>query len=163
MHQLVILQGSQYETAVAALVREADKRYDTVCYISFRDAYHIVVEMLKQNVADEENYVIVDASETIRGRGSSSRTHIIPVEDLFKVYLFLRSLIKDENIDYVIVDSLSALIEKHSNLPLKEMLTDLLLEFGRANCDSSLVILPHHKTHEVIGHLQPMIFKYTQL
>ncbi len=60
-------------------------------------------------------------------------------------------------IGVVLLDSISALIYKHADLPLKEMLTNLLLEVGTFGCDSYVMAFREHDGHEVIKQLSPFI------
>jgi len=142
----------------------AMKKYEKACYITFNETYQFIVNMLEDSPVDEDKFFIVDASRKVKKQENINRkTIVIPIDDLFNVYLFLRSLIKDEKINCILVDSISALIDKHSDLPLKEMLTDLLLEVGRAECDTSLVVSSRDINHDVVSHLRPLITKSMSL
>ena len=71
----------------------------------------------------------------------------------------MRELIITNDVKLLILDSISALITKFNGLPLKEMLSDLLLEVGGFRCDTSLIVLNEHEGHEVVESLSPFIAK----
>ena len=154
------MSKSEYRDNMEKIVIDAADKYERACYISFNDPYHIVVKMLENVRVDQEKFIIIDASGNMEEHQDIGKiTHVMPVKDLFKVYLFLRNLIKDEGIQLILLDSISALIYKYRELPLKQMLTDLLLEVGTFRCDSSLVVFNEHANHEVVSHLGPFIGK----
>ena len=160
----MVMAKSGYRTNMEKLVIDAANKYDKACYISFSDPYHIVVEMLENAKVGQEKFIIIDASTDAKESQTISRTtYIVPVKDLFKVYLFLRNLIKEEGIQMMLLDSISALIYKYSELPLEQMLTDLLLEIGAFRCNSSIVVFDEHANHNVVTHLNPFIAKSVYL
>ena len=158
MHTLVIVDRSQYRDHMKKLVVDTAKKYKKACYMSFNDPYHIVIEMLDNVNIDKDKFIIIDASGNVKElQFISNTTYVLPVKDLFDVYLFLRNLIKEESIDMLLLDSVSALIYKYNELPLKEMLTNLLLEVGTFRCNSSIVVYKEDANHEVVSHLGPLI------
>ena len=160
MHSLLLMSKFGYKDNMENIVIATSNKYERTCYISFNDPYHIVVKMLENIKVDQEKFIIVDASGNVEVYQTVDKTtHVVPIKDLFKVYLFLRNLIKDEGIQLIILDSISALIYKYSELPLKQMLTDLLLEVGTFRCDSSLIVFNEHAKHEIVSHLEPFIGK----
>ena len=157
MHTIVIVERENYRNSMENIASRTAQKYEKTCYISFSDPYHIVIEML-QNANVDEKFIVVDATGNVKEITNPHKTaYVLPIEHLFDVYLFLKNLIIDENIKVLLVDSLSALIYKHNQLPLKQMLTNLLLEVGTLRCDSRLVVLKEHLNHEVITHLNPLI------
>lgn len=105
----------------------------------------------------------IDASGQVKKQEISNITYIVNTPDLFNIYLLIRNLIKGEEINAVLIDSISALIYKHDQLPLKEMLTNLLLEIGAFRCDSLVLAFKEHEDHEVLRHLSPFIGRSTFL
>lgn len=158
MHTLVVMERDEYRDNMGKLLTNTANEYERACYISFNDPYHVVIEMIQNANVNEDKFIIIDASGSIKNaRNVDKRTYVLPVQDLFNVYLFLRGLIKDEKIKAIILDSVSALIYKYNELPLKEMLTELLLEIGTFKCDTSVVVFNEHHKHEVVTHLSPLI------
>lgn len=154
------MNKSRYRSNMEQLVADSANTYDKACYISFNDPYHLIVETLENANVEQEKFIIIDASGNVKEyQAVNKTTHVLPIKDLFKVYLFLRNLIKDEGIEMLLFDSLSALIHKHSELPLKQMLTDLLLEVGAFRCNSTIIVLDEHANHDVVTHLAPFIGK----
>ena len=157
MHTLVLMGKEDYREHMSWLVSDTSKNHSKSCYISFNDPYHIIIQLLDEANA-HHNFIVVDATTTIREVQSiDSKTYVLPIDSLFDVYLFLKNLIVDESISMLLVDSVSTLIEKHNQLPLKDMLTNLLLEVGALRCSTSLVAFKEHAGHEVIQHLNPLI------
>ena len=154
------MNKSEYRANMEKLVVDSANKYKKACYISFSDPYHIVIELLQNANIGEEKFIVIEASGEVKeSKAISKTTYIVPVKDLFKVYLFLRNLIQDEGIEILLLDSISALIYRYSELPLKQMLTDLLLDVGTFRCNSSIVVFNEHANHEVITHLNPLIGK----
>ena len=159
MHNLIIMNPLEYRENVEILVINAAYHYQKACYISLNDPYHIVINML-QNANIKDKFIVIDASSGVKEELAIDKTtYVLPVESLFNVYIFLRELIQREGIKILLLDSLSALIIKHPKLPLKDMLTNLLLEVGRFRCDSSLFVFTEHSQHEIVKHLEPFIAK----
>ena len=157
MHTLIFTGKDDYRDNMEIIVSQAAEHYDRACYVSFNDPYHIIVEML-QNLNAHEKFIVIDASGNAKEiQNPNKTTYILPINDLFDVYLFLRNLIIQESVKMLLIDSISALIIKHEYLPLKEMLTDLLLEVGKLRCESRLIVFKEHANHEVISHLNPLI------
>ena len=160
MHTLIVVGKSDYRINMEKLVKDAANRYDKACYMSFGDPYHIIIQLLDNAKVHHDRFIIIDASGTDNDtKVVSESTYIIPVKDLFKTYLFLRNIIQEQSIQMLLLDSLSALIDKHNELPLKHMLTNLLLEVGSFRCNSSIVVFDEHAQHEVVSHLGPFIAK----
>ena len=91
--------------------------------------------MLKNVKADANKFIVIDASTDVKEIKSINRTtYVVNTSDLFNVYLFLRNLINKEEINAILLDSISALIYKHDQPPLKEMMSNLLLEVGSFGC-----------------------------
>ena len=158
MHTLVVMGRDNYRDNMQKIVADAAEKYEKACYVSFSDPYHVVVEMMQNANVSEEKFIIIDASGNVKEIMPIGKTkYVVPLKDLFNVYLFLRNLIKDEEIGMLLLDSVSALIYNYNELPLKEMLTDLLLEVGAFRCNSSIVVLDVHMNHEVIEHINPLI------
>ena len=148
-----------YREGVEYTIEKASKSYNKICYISLNAGHQLVVKMLNR-VADSDKFVIIDATKESKGMeviGNS--TYLMNTEDLFNVYLYLRNLIVDHKIDAIYLDSISALIYKHSKLPLKEMLSSLLLEVGALGCHTMNLVFKEHADHEVLEHLTPFISK----
>ena len=160
MHTLISISKSEHRENMEKIVVDAADKYNKACYISFNDPYSIVVQMLDNMNVGQDKFIIIDVSGDVKEyRAVNKTTHIVPIKSLFNVYLFMRDLIKDEGIDLLLIDSLSVLIYRYNDLPLKQMLTDLLLEVGAFRCDSSIVVFNEHLNHEVIEHLDPLIGK----
>src|SRR3989344_2345987 len=148
MHTLIVTTQSTYRSTMEKLVVDTANKYEKAGYISFSDPYHIVVNMLQNANVGKEKFIIIDASGDVKNSQIISKTaYVVPLKDLFKVYLFLRNLIKDESVEMLLLDSLSALIYRHGELPLKRMLTDLLLEVGTFRCNTSIVVFNEHANH----------------
>ena len=155
MHTLFVIKQEEYRENIEKIVSHAAGKYEKVCYISFNDPYHVVIEMLR-NFKGHEKFIVIDASGDFKEKQELDRTtYVLPITHLFDVYLFLRNLIKQEGIELLLLDSLSALIYKHNQLPLKEMMTNLLLEVGTLRCGSSIVVFKGDIGHEVVTHLNP--------
>jgi hypothetical protein len=158
MHSLVLINREEYRSGVEKIAVDASNNYGRVCYISFNDPHHIVIEMLKNIEADENKFIVIDASKNVKEiQAINKTTYVLNTTDLFDVYLFLRDLIKKEGINAILLDSISALIYRHNQLPLKEMLSNLLLDIGTLGCDSFALALKEHTNHEVLRHLNPLI------
>ena len=157
MHTLVFMNKESYKEDIPFLEAELSKKHDKSCYISFNDPYHIVIDIL-QDVNVHHKYFVIDAtSSNNEVRAINENTYVVSLDSLFDVYVFLSNVIKEEKVSMLFFDSLSALIEKHSSLPLKEMITNLLLQVGSMRCATNIVVFNHHMNHEVIEHLNPMI------
>ncbi|HLG24037.1 MAG TPA: hypothetical protein VI564_03870 [Candidatus Nanoarchaeia archaeon] len=160
MHTCIIMNKSGYRTNIRKLAVDTAQANEKSCYISLKDPYNIVIEMLERAEIEEEKFVVVEANdEASEIENINSRTYVLPIEGLFNVYLFFRDLIKTEGINHVIFDSLSVLIDNHSNLPVKSMMTNLMLEIGALKCSTSIVVLDNHANHDVVGHLSPLFAK----
>ncbi len=158
MHTLIVMNRANYRENMEDLVSVSARRYAKACYISVNDPYHIVVQTMERANVSADKFIIVDASENVKENQMIGKTtYTIPVTDLFGVYLFLRNLITNEKVEHLLLDSISALIEKHPRLPLKDMLSNLLLEIGALRCSSSIVVFDDHKGHEVTTNLEPFI------
>ena len=161
MHTLVIANEVEYSNIVKRIVTETSNNYQKSCYISIKEPHQIIIRMLGGiDKVDINKFIVVDASKDVEEiQVVDERTFIINIPTLFNVYLFLRDLIQKENVNAILLDSVSALINKHPKLPLKDMLTNLLLEVGTFKCDSVVFANTSHKEHEVIKHLEPFIAK----
>jgi len=161
MHTLVIANEFEYRNIVERIVSETSNNYQKSCYISIKEPYQIIIRMLSGiDKVDLNKFIVVDASKDAEKiQKIDERTFIINVPTLFNVYLFLRNLIQKENVNAILLDSVSALILKHPKLPLKDMLTNLLLEVGTFKCDSVIFANKEHSEHEVVKHLEPFIAK----
>jgi hypothetical protein len=161
MHTLVIANEVEYINIVKRITTETSKNYQKSCYISIKDPHHIIIRMLNDiDEVDMNKFIVVDASKDVEEiQAIDKRTFVVNIPTLFNVYLFLRDLIQKENINAILLDSVSALIDKHPKLPLKDMLTNLLLEVGTFKCDSVVFANNSHKEHEVIKHIEPFIAK----
>jgi hypothetical protein len=159
MHTLVFVGRNEFRDHMHSIVSDLSSKHSRPCYISFNDPYHIVIEMLQNANVGHEKFIVIDASSgnVIEQKEISKQTYVLPINDLFNVYLFLKNLIVNERVDTLLLDSLSALIVKHNHLPLKSMMTNLLLEVGALRCSSSIVVFKDHAQHEVVQHLDPMI------
>ena len=158
MHTILLTDKELHSDAREKFIVESVSSYNRTCYVSIDDPYHIVVEILKKANVETEKFIIIDASGNIKEPESISReTYVLPAADLFEIHLILKNLIKDEKIELLFLDSLSALIDNYEGLPLKETLTNILLEIGSLRCSSILVVFNYHANHEVVSHLSPMI------
>jgi hypothetical protein len=158
MHSLIFVNRDDYRLGVESTMIAISGKYRKLCYISFNDSHNIIIRMLDRVKVSKDKVVVVDASKNVKGMQTlNDWTYIINTQDLFNVYLYLRNLILDHNIDAIFLDSLSALIVKHNQLPLKEMLENLLLEVGGFKCDTYSLALNEHERHEVLEHLNPLI------
>ncbi len=164
MHSLIFFDKDKYKQSVEKIISSNLDNYNKLCYISFNDPHHIIIKMLKNINADTEKFIVVDASRNVDNlKAINNVAYIMNVNQLFDVYLFLRNLIKKEKIEAIFIDSISALIYKHNQLPLKEMLTTLLLEIGSFNCDSLFLAFKEHTNHEVLNHINGFIGRYQNL
>lgn len=160
MHSLVFLDKEDYRKGVEKVVTDTSGRYKKTCYITFNDSQNIVIKMLEETNIDTGRFVVVDASNKTKDTEDlRNKSYVVDTADLFNVYMFMRNLIVDEKIDAVIIDSVSALIIKHKNMPLKKMITNLLLEIGSFKCDSMVLAFKNHYEHEVLQHIEPLISK----
>ena len=163
MHTLVVTNKVNYKDHMELLVDEVSNNYEKACYISFTDPYHIVIEMLENANIHENKFVVVDATSPVEKllqlEAKKRTTYVFPVNSLFNMYMFLRGVIIENEVKMMLIDSVSALIEKHNEINLKGMLTNLLLEIGTRKCDSSIVVFNEHIEHEVVKHLEPFIAK----
>lgn len=158
MHTLVFVDRKGYRSGIEKIVGDASNNYSKVCYISFNDPYHIVIEMLKTVKVDTGKFIVIDASSNVKEtKVISKTTYVTNIDSLFNVYLFLGNLIKKESINAILLDSISILIYKHNPELLKKMLSNLLLEVGAVGCDSFVLALKEHTNHELLRHLNPFI------
>jgi len=158
MHTIIVMKPDGYRQNVEGLVVDLAKKYDRACYISFADPYHAVIQLIESVNVTREKFIVIEANGEIKEMQAVNRfAYIVPIQDLFRVYLLLRNLIKAENVQHIVLDNISTLIQKHYELPLKEMLTNLLLEVGSFRCHSSLLVFKIHEEHEVLKHLRPLI------
>ena len=157
MHTLIVTDIFNYRQNVQRLVNEISKSSEKSCYISFNDPYNIIVELIKE--ADpHKSFIVLDASQPAKFvHEVNKETYVLPLEHIFSTYLFLRNLVMQQGVSMVLIDSLSALINKHPDLPLQRMLSDLLLEIGTMKCSSSLIVLKDHAEHNVVSHIMPMV------
>ena len=157
MHTLVFMDRANYKEGVGRLTKEAAQKYDSACYISFMDPYHIIFELL-QTTGTDEKFIVVDAStDSKQSKIINEKTYVLPITSIFDFYLFLGKLISEKKIGVLLLDSVSSLIERHSYLPLKQMLTNMLLQAGSMRCSSLIVAFREHEEHEVVKHLDPFI------
>ena len=160
MHTCLVMNKYNYKTNIRRLAIDTSIANEKSCYISLKDPYHIVVEMLENADIEDQKFVVIEANGEAREiENINSRTYVLPIESLFNVYVFLRDLIKTEGIKHVIFDSLSALIENHPDFQLKDMMTNLMLEVGALKCSTSIIVLDNHSGHEVVSHLSPLFAK----
>ena len=162
MNTFVLTSGNDQWYHLRPLLQDAATKYARSAYISFDDPFQLVIGLLEFSAIGKEKFVVIDSTQrTGDVRTMNETTYVIPVHDLFNVYMHLRSIIEREGIQFLLLDSLSTLIEKHQELPIKEMCTDLLLEVGRMGCDTSIVVFHRHAEHEVVNHLQSLISRQT--
>jgi hypothetical protein len=160
MHTLILMNDLDYSPSMEKLIVEVANGYEKSCYISFKDSCTIVVGMLQQANVDKNKFIVVESNDNIKNSESVSHSaYTIPINDLFNVYLFLKGLIENENVKSILLDSVSVLIKDYNQLPLKEMLTTLLLDVGAQKCDTHLVVFNSHSDHEVVRHLSPFFAK----
>jgi|GEM_PF-6274745 len=164
MNTLLIMSAKDPVPYMMAMVRSATRQYKKACYISFNDTYNVILDMLGKTVPGVNMFVVIDSSPNTKEKQTINKmTYVIPITELFNVYLFLRQLIIEEGIQYLLIDSLSALIKNHADLPLKEMMTTLLLEVGKLGCDSTIAVSQEDEFHDVVKHLAPLIKKQIYL
>jgi hypothetical protein len=157
MHTLIFMGKESYKDNITFLAAQLAEKHSKACYISFNDPYHIVIDIL-QDANVHHKYIVVDASSGTKDvHAVNSNTYVVSVDSLFDVYVFLSNVIKQESVSMLLVDSLSSLIDKHSTLPLKEMMTNLLLQVGAMKCSTNIIAFNHHLNHEVVSHLNPLI------
>jgi hypothetical protein len=160
MHTLIIMSGTDTKPYMMAMVRSAARQYSKACYISFNDTYDVVLDMLGKAVPGVNMFVVIDSSPgTKEAQTISKQAYLVPITELFNVYLFLRKLIMEEHIQYLLIDSISALIRNHPDLPLKEMMTSLLLEIGKFECDTTIAVEAKDEMHDVVKSLMPLFRK----
>jgi hypothetical protein len=164
MNTLLIMSNKDSMPYMMAMVRSAMRQYEKSCYISFNETYNVILDMLGRTVPGVNMFVVIDASPKSKKKQTiSQQVYVIPITELFNVYLFLRQLIIDEGIQYLLIDSLSALIRYHPDLPLKEMMINLILEIGKLGCDSTIAVEQKDEFHEVVKQLMPLIKKQIYL
>jgi hypothetical protein len=161
MHTLVIANPIGYKGIVEKIVTQTSDKYDKACYISIKDSHQIIIKMIDDmRHVDSTKFIVIDASKDVgEVKAIDEKTFLISIPTLFNVYLFLKDLIQTENVNALILDSVSHLINRHPTLPLKDMLTNLLLEVGSLRCDSVIFANAEHKDHEVVRNLDPFIAK----
>ncbi|MBR9693364.1 hypothetical protein GOV07_05585 [Candidatus Woesearchaeota archaeon] len=157
MHTVMIMNSDDSWAYMTTIARMAARQYNRACYISFNKRYDFVIDLLERASLGKEFFVIDSSPKAKEMKSISKTTYVIPVEELFKVYLFLRKLIIKHKVDYIMIDSLSALIRYHGELPLKDMMTNLILEIGRWGVDSTITVESIHRDHPVVKHLEPLI------
>lgn len=159
MHTLIHVDRTDYVQAVESILRVADRDSQNACFISFNSPYNVVVNFLGGlDNLDAEKFVVIDASNTLNNRKKiDHKTYTLPFNDLFKVYLFLREVIQNNQVDFALVDSISALIHKFSDFPLKRMMSDLLLEMGTQKCKTSLMVFKEHSNHDIVKSIAPLV------
>jgi len=162
-HELAIIDPSEYDTRIRALVLDTVRSYERVCYVSFNETYEIAIEFLERAPILPTAYTVIIANRHVtQTRALNDRTIIMRLTDLFNVYLYLRSIITERGIRHLIIDNLSALIAHNNELPLKEMITDLLLDIGRLQCAATIIAFTQDRDHEVVTNLEPFISRTTQ-
>ena len=158
MHTVIVMKTEGYRQNVEGIVLNIAHKFDRACYISFADPYHAVIQLIESVNVSKDKFIVIESNGEIKETQIVNRfAYQVPIQDLFRVYLLLRNLIKSENVEHIVLDNISTLILKHYELPLKEMLTNLLLEVGSFRCQSSLLVFKMHEDHEVLNHLKPMI------
>ena len=158
MHTLIVTNKVNYRYHVQMLVNEAAGNYEKACYVSFTNPFEVIVEMIDNANVEQNKFIVIEANgEVVNTTAVTNRIYIMPIRDLFEVYMMVRNLIKNEGVEHVLIDSLSTLISKYGNLPLKETITNLLLEIGTFRCGTSIILFNEHQEHEVVDHLKPLI------
>ena len=158
MHTIIIMKPDGYRENVESIVVNVAKKFERACYISFSDPYHAVIQLIDSVNVRREKFIVIEANGEIKEMQTVNKyAYVVPIQDLFRVYMLLRGLIKAEHVEHIVLDNLSSLILKHYELPLKEMLTNLLLEVGAFGCQSTLLVFQMHEGHEVLNHLKPLI------
>ena len=164
MHTIVLMNRADYRKNVQKLVSELAGKYDKACYISFTNPYEIIVELLQSADVEDGKFIVIESNDGIEeSQTVSSTAYLVPIRDLFEVYLLVRNLIKNDGVKHILIDSLSALISEYKGLPVKENITNLLLEVGTFRCNSSLIVFNEHQEHEVVQHLRPLIGENVRL
>ncbi len=165
MHTLFYVNKALYTETIRGLIKDAAHEYDKTCYISFNDPFNIVVRFFETiHGLDLDKFIIVDSSgKEVSKKSINMQTYVVPIHDVFRTYLFLRDIIREQNVQHIFIDSLSALIHRFSDMPLKRMISDLLLEVGQYKCDTSMVVFHEHLDHDIVQGLSPFIGKNVRL
>ena len=77
-----------YRESAEKIIVDTSNIYGKICYISFNNPHHIVVEMLKNVKVDSNKFIVIDASTDAKEvKAINKTTYIVNTSDLFDVYL----------------------------------------------------------------------------
>ncbi|MCD6477411.1 MAG: hypothetical protein J7K87_00185, partial [Candidatus Aenigmarchaeota archaeon] len=155
---LIYFKSIKYRDVMKDLVGIAYKKFRKICYITLNDPYATIISNL--NIKEEKIVFIDCVTSTVES--PKSKKNVIFVSSphaLTEISISLEKAIKNKKVDFVIFDSISAMLIYEDSFTIMKFIHRLVLTFRARSISAFFVIMKEDLSDELMKDLAMFVDK----
>lgn len=156
---LISFLSKGYREGMMNLIAFATRSFNKTCYVTFNDPYESIASRLDDKQKSRLFFIDCVTSSIETPKSSNGVAFVSSPHALTEISIALKKVLKKGKIDFVVFDSISALLIHEQPMTVLKFVHSIILVCRKANRNASFVILEGGVSKELMKDLSMFVDK----